>query len=180
MSALGESSDYTQRASLHLQSTEKSYRLAQIEKSLVELSDIFPDSLADIFDLETQLSSPPSAVTDFIARVDGREVEAANRFSLTRPNRRKEERVTCSTSVIAVPVNRQLARVGEPFMAAIRDVSVDGIRLLYTRFSNAQYLALSWRSETLPFSNIRLVAEVLRCNTLSPFYEISGRFVLAD
>lgn len=180
MSHLDDPNEYKQTAPPHLQSDAKSYRLAQVEKSLVEISDIFADSLADVFDLETQPSSPPRAVCDFIMRVAGREVEEADRYSPTHLNRRKEERVACSSSLIAVPVNRRFARVGEPFMAAIRDVSRDGIRLLHTRFSNAKYLALSWRSAMSPFSSIRLLTKVLRCNAISPFYEISGKFEVAD
>lgn len=155
-------------------------RIASIEKTLLEMSHLFSESLKGVFDFEEQLIDPPKAVSDFILRFSKQEEEAADRYSLNNADRRSRARVACSRSVIAVPVSRQLVRIGEPFMAAIQDVSEHGIRLLNTRASNAQYLALRWQADTFPASHISVVIEILRCKATNTFYSISGNFVFAD
>lgn len=153
--------------------------LNTIEKSLVELTDIFSESLEGLFDIEDELSDPPSSVSDFVTRFAEQE-----RADPTTPREileaREKQRVRCHSHAIAVPVTRRFDACGEPFKVAIRDVSESGIRLLHTRATNAKYLGLGWAAETLPAADLRVVAKVMRCKPLSPFYDIGGQFVLAD
>ncbi|MEM9186170.1 MAG: response regulator [Planctomycetota bacterium] len=153
--------------------------LKSIEKSLVELTDIFDDSLAGVFEFDDELNEPPKSVSDFITRFGLQEEEDATIPKEVQEARAKE-RVRCHTSAVAVPVTRRFAPDGEPFRVAIRDVSESGIRLLHTRATNAKYLALSWNAEALPATELRVVAKLMRCKPLSPFYDIGGQFVMAD
>ena len=159
---------------------DNSFQLKQkIERSLVELSDIFSDTLAGVFDFEDELPDPPTSVGDFITRFNVLEEEEHDRPNAVRRARRAE-RIRCNATAIAVPVTRRFAPEGDPFKLAVRDVSDSGIRLLHTRATSSDFLALSWTAETLPAQELRIVAKVMRCRPLSPFYDIGGEFVLAD
>ncbi|MEM8865216.1 MAG: response regulator [Planctomycetota bacterium] len=154
-------------------------QLMVIEKSLVELTDIFRESLAGLFDFDQELSDVPPAVSEFITRFAQQEA-ADNTLPKEVLEARLRERVRCHGSAIAIPVTRRFAPCGEPCRVAIRDVSESGIRLLHTRATNSEYLGLSWSAETLPSARLQVVAKVARCRALSPFYDIGGQFVMAD
>jgi len=153
-------------------------KLAVIERSLVELTTIFEDALRDLMREDVELSCPPKAVSDFIIRFAQLE-EAAIEAQGTH-EKRQQERALCHATAVAVPVTRRYIPCGEPFKLAIRDVSEGGIRLLHTRATNAEFLALSWPCETMPSRNISVLIQVTRCQPLSPFYDIGGKFVLSD
>ncbi|MEM6654617.1 MAG: response regulator [Planctomycetota bacterium] len=156
--------------------------LREVELSLVELTEIFAERLEGVFDVGEELSDPPSAVTNFITRQA--EIEAAAEAShaglKSVHEARDKARIRCDATALAVPVNGQFAPVGEPFKLAVRDISESGVRLLHTRATNAKFLALCWSAETQPMQQLSVVARVMRCRPLSPFYDIGGQFVLAD
>ena len=153
-------------------------KLAVIERSLVELSSIFEDALRDLNLDDLELCDPPRAVSDFIVRFAQLE-EAAIEAQGSAADR-KQERVQCHASAVAIPVSRRYKPYGEPFKLAIRDISEGGIRLLHTRATNAEFLALNWECETMPNRQLRVMIQVTRCQPLSPFYDIGGKFVLSD
>lgn len=154
--------------------------LCNIERSLVELTDIFYESLEPVFDFDTELDVPPSSMDDFIVRFAQREESELTLQQQHGHETRQTERVRCHAVVTARPVTRKFVVDGDPFMLAIRDVSEGGIRLLHTRATNAKYLALSWPAETSPAQRLVVVAKIRRCQPLGPFYDIGGEFVLAD
>jgi FixJ family two-component response regulator len=156
--------------------------LHQIETTLAELTDLYGDKLDSVFDWHEELADPPKAIRDCIRRLAENEVSDGERgySSLQADDERKEDRVTCYTSVIAAPVDRDWKPKCEPFKLALRDLSEQGIRLLHTRAPNAEYLALQWNATQLVAKQLRVVAKVTRVKPLSPFYDIGGQFVMAD
>lgn len=157
--------------------------LQQIEHSLVELTSLADDRLSSVFDSATAIPDPPRAIKDFIRRLAESEVLDLAKSSgseLAHEKLQATQRVTCYTTVIAVPVDRLRARVGDPFKLALRDVSEGGVRLLHTRATNAAYLALSWNATQLGGEQIRVFCNVKRCEACGPFYDIGGPFLMAD
>lgn len=162
---------------------KKATLLNQIETMLVELTEGAGERLDEVFDWPAELPDPPRAVRDFIRRLAENEVlDGEKPTAVVMPGHegRKAERVTCYTTVVAVPVDRDWQRVGEPSKLALRDLSEGGVRMLYTRATNAQYLALGWNATQLPGKQIRVVCSVRRCQPCGPFYDIGGQFMMAD
>lgn len=157
--------------------------LHQIETSLVELTELAGDRLDSVFEVSGELADPPRAIREFIRRLAESEVlenEKPTPVMLPGHETRQSDRVTCYTTAIAAPVDRQWSRVGEPFKLALRDLSEGGARLLHTRATNAEYLALCWNATQLVAKQIRVVCNVRRCKPCGPFYDIGGQFVMAD
>ncbi len=154
--------------------------LTSIEASLVEITNIYGERFAKNFDLNTRLTDPPEEVLCLIERFAEQEQAEARLCATAQLERRREERVPCTGSAIAVPVDSHFVQLGEPFIVTIRDISEHGIRLFYTRSVNADYLALRWEAKTSQGKLIRVVARILRCHPKGPIYELAGEFVLAD
>ncbi len=154
--------------------------LQAIEKELAELSDCFEERLSSFFDFDDPLCDPPKAINDFIKRLDEEEQESQAKESPDMGNTRAADRVFLQAIVTAVPVNGQFEKRGEPFTLALRDLSTTGIRMHNSRATNDNFLALSWKADTLPYRTFRNVIQVARCRPVGRFYEIAGQFVLAD
>lgn len=157
--------------------------LQQVEASLVELTELGGDRLDRVFESSHELPDPPRAVREFIRRMAESEVTESDKSSdgsTSSHPARHSDRVTCFTTAIAVPVDRLWKRVGDPFKLALRDLSEGGVRLLHTRATNADYLALSWNATQMAGKQIRIVCTVRRCKPCGPFYDIGGQFVMAD
>ncbi|TWT89654.1 Transcriptional regulatory protein TcrA [Pseudobythopirellula maris] len=156
--------------------------LRKVELSLLELSDFFQDRLEPAFSNADDLSDPPAAVKSFIDRL--READEESDGKLLVPSdtghTRHLERVACYTTAVAVPVSRNFVPCDEAFKVAVRDVSEGGVRLLHTRVTNAEFLALSWEATAVLSKQIRVVAKVTRCRPLSPFYDLGGQFVTTE
>ncbi|MEQ8847620.1 response regulator [Botrimarina sp.] len=156
--------------------------LQQIETSLVELTSLLGDRLDDAFVITGELPDPPRAVRDFIRRLAENDVAHGEKLSPSESDSvlRGQDRVTCYTTVTAAPVSRLGVRNGEPFKLALRDLSESGARLLHTRATNAEYLALCWNTTHVSTRQIKVICQVKRCQPCGPFYDIGGQFVLAD
>ena len=157
--------------------------LQQVETSLLELTELGGDRLDSVFDTCHELPDPPRAIREFIRRMAESEVlenDKAEGDAKPTHSGRANERVTCFTAAIAAPVDRLWKRVGDPFKLALRDLSEGGIRLLHTRATNADYLALTWNATQFAGKQIRVVCTVRRCKPCGPFYDIGGQFVMAD
>ncbi|TWT31325.1 Transcriptional activator protein CzcR [Posidoniimonas corsicana] len=158
--------------------------LSTIERSLLELSEMFSERLEGVFEISEAMTDPPAAVNDFIHRLE--EEEALAEQSTTKKLRdrdvqkRRRERARVRSVALAVPVTRHIARCGEPFTLAVRDISESGVRLLHTRAVTSEFLALKWTCQTLPFREIEVVSKVMRCEPMSRFYDYGCQFVLAD
>jgi len=157
--------------------------LHQIESSLVELTDLCGERLDAAFEQQEELAEPPRSIRDFIRRLAESEASGADRDSgveMPGHQSRSKERVTCFLTAIARPVDRTWAPTGEPFKLALRDLSESGVRLLHTRATNAEFLALCWNATQLVARQVRVVCDVRRCKPCGPFYDIGGQFVMAD
>lgn len=155
--------------------------LQRIEKSLVELTDLFEDRLDEVFNVPGDLPEPPESVRSFIRRLAESESHGAAPFAdIPGHEGRRTDRVTCYTPVVAVPVNKQFKQACEPFKLSLRDLSESGARLLHTRATNAQFLALSWTATQVAKKSIRVVTKVMRVKPCSPFYDYGVQFVMAD
>lgn len=77
--------------------------------------------------------------------------------------------------VAAVPVDDDLQRIGEPFVAVSRDLSGKGIAIYHTRRISQRYLALEL--STPSDEKLHVLLQVLRCRPVGLFYEIAGNFV---
>lgn len=157
--------------------------LHQIESTLVELTELAGERLDTVFESQGELPDPPRAVREFIRRLAESEVTDGEKSApvvLPGHESRRKDRVTCYTTATAAPVDRHWVRTGEPFKLALRDLSEGGARLLHTRATNAQYLALCWNATQLVAKQIRVVCDIKRCKPCGPFYDIGGQFVMAD
>lgn len=155
-------------------------KLERIEQSLLEISEIYSDKLADLFEPEKELSAPPAAVTSFIERFAEMDKEEAARSGSANSNRRAGARVACPASAMVIPLDEDRDPQAEACTAAIQDISEHGIRLLHTRPIDEPYLAINWRAHTNRFADIRLIVKVSWCKPRGPFYNLAGEFVLAD
>lgn len=164
-------------------SGNKANLLHKIESSLVELTDMLGERLDTVFETDSELPEPPRAVRDYIRRLAENEVvQGEKRQAAVMPGHRDREadRVTCYTIAVAAPIDREGARVGAPFKLAVRDLSEGGVRLLYTRATNARYLGLCWNATQLIAKQIRVIAQVRRCSPCGPFYDIGAQFAMVD
>lgn len=161
-----------------------SHLLAEIEKTLLELTEMFADRMEDIFNVSGVSIDPPAAVNDYIARLEEEEMANEEQHNSHKDRGkqlgRRHSRARAKATALAVPVSRHFAPSGQPFNLALRDVSESGARLLHTRATSAEYLALKWPCITQPFRHIEVVAKVMRCDPLSRFYDYGCQFVLAD
>lgn len=156
--------------------------LKKVEETLEELTELFGERLDGVFSDIDNLPDPPRAIRDFIRRLAEAEASTPDESVGFVPSHeaRKKERATCYTNIVAVPVDRTWKPVCEPFKLALRDISESGLRMLHTRATNADFLALTWRATQLPSTQFRVVAKVMRCQPASPFYDIGGMFAMAD
>lgn len=162
---------------------KKANLMFKIESSLVELTEILGERLDTVFEAERELPEPPRAVRDYIRRLSENEVVkggADQSIVLPGHEQRVSDRVTCYTTAIAAPVDCEGKRVGDPFKLALRDLSEGGARLLYTRATNAKFLALCWNATQLVAKQIRVIAQVRRCEPCGPFYDIGVQFAMVD
>ncbi len=120
------------------------------------------------FEME-QLLRPPVAIAVFVRRL----VRAAEYY--VGPEQRHEPRYAVSVPVAAVPVDHELKKAGDVFIACTRDISASGIAMYHTRRVSEKYLALEIKSDS--GERLRVLAEVLRCSPVGLFYQIAGKFV---
>jgi hypothetical protein len=90
------------------------------------------------------------------------------------PERRSDRRHAIVAPVLAQPVDQDLNAVGDPFALVTRDISSKGIGLVHSKSIDQGLLTLQMR---LADEDVKLVAEILWCKPLGPFYYAGGRFV---
>jgi CheY-like chemotaxis protein len=154
-------------------------RLEEIESQVLALGPLFAERLETAFSTIHQVPEPPSAITDFIKRLEFNEsqgLETATPEALQR----RAQRVACNTLVNIVPVNRKFEPTGEPARVCMRDISASGMRIIHSRAISSEYLALNWNAARLPRERLQIFGRVVRCEPLSRFYEIGVQFVLAE
>ncbi len=154
--------------------------LQETEKEIAELSECFEKRLEAIFGFEDRISEPPQAIIDFVRRLNEEEGAESVIDESYPGNIRNAVRIALRTTVTAIPVNAQFQQQGEPFNLALSNISASGVRMHGTRSTNSDFLAISWKAETIPYHTFRVVIQVKRCRPCKRFYEIGGQFVLAD
>jgi hypothetical protein len=115
------------------------------------------------------LTRPPQAIAAFVERL----IRHAKYYD--GPDSRSEPRYAVRMPVAAVPVDDDLQRIGEPFVAVSRDLSGKGIAIYHTRRISQRYLALEL--STPSDEKLHVLLQVLRCRPVGLFYEIAGNFV---
>lgn len=109
----------------------------------------------------------PWALAAVAAKPPNEDYEGASRRSLTR--------VPVAANVILVPLDDDYVPNAGCFGAVTRDVSTSGMRLLATRAVQCRFIQVEFSQAGK--ERIRVVLQVLRCNTLGRFYEIAGQFI---
>ena len=118
------------------------------------------------FDRRT-LPAPPRSLVAFVAKLLAEEYEG--------PQRRASRRLPVVVPVVAMPLDDNFRPRGTTFAAITRDLSTTGISLISTRAAGSRFLAVEL--VTPAGQKIQVVLQVLRCNTISRFYEIAGQLV---
>ncbi len=158
--------------------------LARIENTLVELTEAYSDRLEGLFEVDEGLIDPPTAVNFYIERLGEAEAAADEKVitseSELKGRRSRRERARVKAVALAVPVSKHFVPCEDPFKLAVRDISETGARLLHTRATNAEFLALKWACQTMPLRDIAVVSRLMRCEPLSRFYDFGCQFVQAD
>lgn len=154
--------------------SEPSNLLRDIEIELVDLKSRVGDRLDNVVEPDEDISDPPPSIRSYIERLT--QSEAA----IPGHQARQCDRASCFTFAIATPIDRNWKPTEASFKVALRDVSTSGVRLLHTRATNAEYLALRWDATQLESKEIRVVAQLRRCAPLRCFYELGGQFLMVD
>lgn len=115
------------------------------------------------------LARPPQAIAAFVERL----IRHSKYYD--GPDSRSEPRYAVRMPVAAVPVDDDLQKIGEPFVAVSRDLSGRGIAIYHTRRISQRYLALEL--STPSEEKLHVLLQVLRCRPVGLFYEIAGKFV---
>ncbi len=123
-------------------------------------------SLADTF-VRSDLSAPPAELWHH-ARSETSNAE-------TGRERRRYRRYSLITNVIVLPVDQELDRAGEPFVAVSSGMSVGGIRLIHTDPSPTGLLFLE-----IDRQPVRFVLSVLRSRPIGECFEIAGQLLTED
>jgi hypothetical protein len=124
-----------------------------------------------LFDFDrASVAPPPEALARFAQRT------LANQDGFNGHERRTEVRHSIAINVLAIPLDANFDKCGEPFVAVTRDISASGIAIFHNRDVAVKFLALEIAD---PWGNpLRLILNVLRTRPLGLFYEIAGRFVM--
>jgi hypothetical protein len=121
------------------------------------------------------LVHPAQEITDYVEHLIA---QLASRGLYYRgPDRRSEERHRVSLPVMAAPLDLQLKPIGERFVATTRDISNGGIAIVHSAFidSDCRFFAVELHDSEHKY--LQAAVEILRRNSLGPFFEVAGRFV---
>ena len=143
-----------------------SYQAVLAVDSLAEALDhVLPTGL--VFDRK-KLVHPPEAIANFVKKAVGD----------MKPDceRRGMPRYPLVVPVIALPMDRRLRPVDDPFAALTRNISKSGLCLAHTRAVRAELLAVELSD--LQGETMQLVMRLLRCRTANHFYEVAGAFLV--
>ncbi|MFC1597119.1 PilZ domain-containing protein [Planctomycetota bacterium] len=109
----------------------------------------------------TVAPQPPAELVSFVER----QIRSARLY--TGVEHRSDKRRLMAMPVLVQPVDEQSNAVGVPFAAMTRDISPKGIGLVHTEPIEPGLLALRM---SLEGKEVDLVAAVLWCRALGPFY----------
>ena len=78
------------------------------------------------------------------------------------------------TAVPVLPLSAQLTPVGQPVLAASRNVSTRGVGLVHMMPITDPFMALELTTREGP---IQLLVRVVRCRPLGPYFDLAGEFI---
>lgn len=116
----------------------------------------------------TVAPQPPAELVSFVEQ----QIRKARPYAGLE--RRSDKRSLMATPVWVQPVDEQSNAVGVPFAAMTRDISPKGIGLVHTEPIEHGMLALRM---SLAGKEVDLVAAVLWCRALGPFYYAGVNFI---
>jgi hypothetical protein len=116
-----------------------------------------------------RLPPPPKVTAQFIA-------ERVNREADEDVERRADPRRAIAAPVATIPLDPFFLPAGEPFTGMAHNISAGGIALIHTRSVATPYLALELTLDSA--TEMRVVIQVVRCQTVGLFYEIAGPFLV--
>jgi hypothetical protein len=116
----------------------------------------------------TVIPQPPAELVSFAER----QIHSALPYKGLE--RRSDKRYLMAMPVLVQPVDEHSCSIGAPFAAMTRDISPTGIGLIHTEPIEHETLALRM---TLADEDVRLLATVLWCKALGPFYYVGANFV---
>jgi CheY-like chemotaxis protein len=154
-------------------------RLEEIEQSILAVAPQFAERFEIAFAGTQQVPEPPSAIVDFIKRIESSEAQGMETASM-EARQRRAQRVACHTLVTATPVNQRFEPSGDPERMTMRDISASGMRLIHSRATNSEFLAITWNAERLVRERLRVFGRVVRCEPLNRFYEIGVQLMLSE
>jgi hypothetical protein len=111
---------------------------------------------------------PPAELVSFVEQ----EIRKARPYKGLE--RRSDKRYLRAMPVLVQPVDEQSNAVGLPFVAMTRDISASGIGLVHTEPIEHEMVALRM---SFPGKEVDLVATVVWCRSLGPFYYAGANFV---
>jgi len=114
-----------------------------------------------------ELPPPPPAVIEFVKQLPPVAPEVADRRN--RPRR------LVATTCVVTPLDAHGEPSGAAFRAVTRDVSTTGIAMLFTRPVEAPKLKI--QLPRFGGTTVEVLANVIRCEPLGPYYDVAGEFV---
>jgi len=116
----------------------------------------------------TVVPEPPTELVSFVER----HIRSARPYAGLE--RRSDKRCLMAIPVLAQPLDEESNAVGAPFAAMTRDISPKGIGLIHTAPIEHKLLAIRM---SLGGKEVDLVAAILWCRTLGPYYYVGANFV---
>jgi hypothetical protein len=112
-------------------------------------------------------SIPPEYVQRLVHSLAGRIYDGTDR--------RTHRRYRMAVPVVAVPLGFDFKIAGEPLRMTTKDISLGGVSLIHTRFTEQPYFALDFTAAGV--EHVQVIVEVLSVRNFGPVYEVAGRFV---
>jgi hypothetical protein len=85
------------------------------------------------------------------------------------------KRYRMAVPVVAVPLGFDFKIAGEPLRMTTKDISLGGVSLIHTRFTDQPYFALGFTAAGVEY--VQVIAEILSVRNFGPVYEVAGQFV---
>lgn len=87
----------------------------------------------------------------------------------------QDKQYRMAAPVTAVPLEADFKVAGEPLRMTTKDISVSGVSLIHTRFTEKPYFALDFAIAGA--DHVEATVEVLGVKNFGPVYEIAGKFI---
>src|SRR5207253_10156176 len=133
------------------------------------LKSTAPAALTSLF--STHLCA--DVIADFVEELIAGLIERGRYF--VDPDRRAETRHAIAIQVSVMPLGNDVQPVSEPFIATTKDISHASITIVHFERVTAPMLAI--KSTDLSGSVLHSAVDVIRCQSVGPYFEIVGRYI---